>query len=300
MEVKYNPLILALTKIKNLGRKRIFKLLSELKNLNILSLDQIFELSQLSKRITQSDFNLLYHQSNTELNKMISANVKIYNIFENDEFGFFKDKLFINNQFELGEFPNQLFSINKSNLKINNYKNIFTVIGTRNNSEASKDITEKIVNFLNKKRSIVVSGLAKGIDTIAHKKVIDLDGITIAVLANGLDTIYPVENRDLAKNILKKGILITEYPFGMKAEKFRLIERDRIQAMLANDIVLIESDIGGGSMHAMKWARKLNKTIWCYDTNASGNQELIEGYKNTIKFSNIEEFISQFNNNIET
>jgi len=65
--------------------------------------------------------------------------------------------------------------------------------------------------------------------------------------------------------------------------------------MLANDIVLIESDIKGGSMHAMKWAKKLNKRIWCFDMNASGNKEILNNYDNVIKFSNIEEFINKFN-----
>ena len=100
-----------------------------------------------------------------------------------------------------------------------------------------------------------------------------------------------------SQKILDKGILLTEYTFGLKAEKFRLIERDRIQAMLANDIVLIESDIKGGSMHAMKWAKKLNKRIWCFDMNASGNKEILNNYDNVIKFSNIEEFINKFNVN---
>ena len=100
-----------------------------------------------------------------------------------------------------------------------------------------------------------------------------------------------------SQKILDKGILLTEYTFGLKAEKFRLIERDRIQAMLANDIVLIESDIKGGSMHAIKWAKKLNKRIWCFDMNASGNKERLNNYDDVIKFSNIEEFINKFNVN---
>ena len=297
MKIEFNPLILALSKIKNLGKKRIFKLIFKIKYLDEYSLSQLFDAFELYKKITKEDFEHIYQDSISELEKMKSSNIKIYNIFENDEVGLFKDKLFSQNKVLTDEFPNQLFLINKSDLIIDSFKNIFTIIGTRNNSAEAKDITEKIVTFLCEKQSIIISGLAKGIDTIAHQKVVDLGGTTIAILANGLDTIYPSENRELAKKILDKGILLTEYTFGQKAEKFRLIERDRIQAMLANDIVLIESDIKGGSMHAMKWAKKLNKRIWCFDMNASGNKEILNNYDNVIKFSNLEEFINKFNIN---
>ena len=297
MKIEFNPLILALSKIKNLGKKRIFKLILKIKYLDEYSLSQLFDEFELYKKITKADFEHIYEDSISELEKMKSSNIKIYNIFENDEVGLFKDKLFSQNKVLTDEFPNQLFLINKSDLIIDSFKNIFTIIGTRNNSADAKDITEKIVTFLCEKQSIIISGLAKGIDTIAHQKVVDLGGATIAILANGLDTIYPSENRELAKKILDKGILLTEYTFGLKAEKFRLIERDRIQAMLANDIVLIESDIKGGSMHAMKWAKKLNKRIWCFDMNASGNKEILNNYDNVIKFSNMEEFINKFNIN---
>ena len=262
-----NTLILSLSKIKNFGRKKIFKSISLIENLNSISLNKVYRDLKIDTKISETEFLSNYEESEKDLKKIINGNVKILNIFENDKFNFF------------------------------NNKKIFTVIGTRNNSIASKDITEKIVNYLVKKQVIIASGLAKGIDTIAHQKVVDLNGTGIAILGNGLDSIYPSENRDLAKRILINGILLSEYPFGVKAEGFRLVERDRIQAMIASDIVLIESEIDGGSMHAIKWAKKLNKRIWCFDINTSGN---IDAIKNgAIKFSNLEEFINNFNNEIK-
>jgi len=288
-----NTLILSLTKIKNFGRKKIYKILFQIQNLKNKDIKEIYKELQIAIKISENEFISNYDEAKQELKKIKDANVEILNIFENDVYGFFKDNLFLNNNLESSEFPNQLFLINKSKLKLDYNKKIFTVIGTRNNSKKSKEITEKIVSFLVKKQIIIVSGLAKGIDTIAHKKVTDLDGETIAILGNGLDTIYPAENRDLAKNILGKGILLSEYPFGIKTEKFRLVERDRIQAMLANDIILIESSIDGGSMHAIKWAKRLNKNIWCFDIDASGNTQTIND--GAIKFSNLEEFIRKYN-----
>ena len=291
-----NTLIFSFSKIKNFGRKKIFKSISLIENLNSISLNKVYRGLKIDTKISETEFLSNYEESGKDLKKIINGNVEILNIFENDKFNFFNNKIFLNNNFEQSEFPNQLFLINKSNLNLNN-KKIFTVIGTRNNSIASKDITEKIVNYLVKKQVIIASGLAKGIDTIAHQKVVDLNGTGIAILGNGLDSIYPSENRDLAKRILINGILLSEYPFGVKAEGFRLVERDRIQAMIASDIVLIESEIDGGSMHAIKWAKKLNKRIWCFDINTSGN---IDAIKNgAIKFSNLEEFINNFNNEIK-
>jgi len=295
MELNFNTLILSLSKIKNLGRKRIFNLLSNIKNIDDHLINDIFIELKLNEKLSFDEFKTLYLNSIDEVTKIEKSGVKIINIFENDEFGIFKNKYLLKNKNEISEFPNQLFILNKSNLKLDNNKNIFTIVGTRNNSEDSKIITQKITNFLIKKKSIIVSGLAKGIDTIAHQKVVDLEGIAIAILANGLDNIYPSENRDLAKSILKNGMLVSEYPFGAKAEKFRLIERDRIQAMFCNDIVLIESKIDGGSMHAIKWAKKLNKRIWCYNLNASGNIDLINHYEECIIFKNLEDFIEKYN-----
>jgi len=295
MELNFNTLILSLSKIKNLGRKRIFNLLSNIKNINDHLINDIFIELKLNEKLSFDEFKTLYLNSIDEVTKIEKSGVKIINIFENDEFGIFKNKYLLKNKNEISEFPNQLFILNKSNLKLDNNKNIFTIIGTRNNSEESKIITQKITNFLIKKKSIIVSGLAKGIDTITHQKVVDLEGIAIAILANGLDNIYPSENRNLAKSILKNGMLVSEYPFGAKAEKFRLIERDRIQAMFCNDIVLIESKIDGGSMHAIKWAKKLNKRIWCYNLNASGNIDLINHYEECIIFKNLEDFIEKYN-----
>jgi len=295
MELNFNTLILSLSKIKNLGRKRIFNLLSNIKNIDDHLINDIFIELKLNEKLSFDEFKTLYLNSIDEVTKIEKSGVKIINIFENDEFGIFKNKYLLKNKNEISEFPNQLFILNKSNLKLDNNKNIFTIIGTRNNSEESKIITQKITNFLIKKKSIIVSGLAKGIDTIAHQKVVDLEGIAIAILANGLDNIYPSENRDLAKSILKNGMLVSEYPFGAKAEKFRLIERDRIQAMFCNDIVLIESKIDGGSMHAIKWAKKLNKRIWCYNLNVSGNIDLINHYEECIIFKNLEDFIEKYN-----
>ena len=113
MKIEFNPLILALSKIKNLGKKRIFKLIFKIKYLDEYSLSQLFEEFELYKKITKVDFEFIYENSISEIEKMKSSNIKIYNIFENDEIGLFKDRLFSKNKILTDEFPNQLFLINQ-------------------------------------------------------------------------------------------------------------------------------------------------------------------------------------------
>ncbi len=92
------------------------------------------------------------------------------------------------------------------------------VVGTRNSSTYGRQVTERIVTDLAKGQVTIVSGLALGIDTIAHTAALDAGGRTIAVLASGLDIIYPPNNRGLARRIVEsgQGVLITEYPLGVK------------------------------------------------------------------------------------
>ena len=170
------------------------------------------------------------------------------------------------------------------------------IIGTRNPTKNSANIANQIAKLIiSRSYSTIVSGLAKGIDTAAHEGCLEQGGHTIAVVGHGLDTIYPKENRELAKKIIKQGgTIVSEYPFGLKAERFRLVERDRIQALLSQMIILIESDEKGGSMHTIEAAKKMNKIIWCLDIPASGNQKIIKENKNITSFKSFEEFKDKF------
>jgi len=216
------------------------------------------------------------------------------------------DKMLFNSNNKYKDLPIQIFVLEQnghlSNLTENDDYNFhapidrFAIIGARNPTKDSAQIAYQIANLISKKSfSTIVSGLAKGIDTAAHQGCLDEGGHTIAVVGHGLDTIYPKENRDLAKKIIKQnGTIISEYPFGAKAEGFRLVERDRIQSLLSHMIILIESNINGGSMYTVEAAKKMNKKIWCLDIPASGNQKVIAENKNVITFRNFEEFKDKF------
>lgn len=295
MKLNINALILAMQQLKNLGRKKIYKSLIKLNLDNYDSLGTCFNDLKIDQAINFDDFENIYKAQQEKLELIQRKNVTVINLFENDKFNFFKNKIFCKNTREINEFPLQLFVINKTKINFERFNRIFTVIGSRISSKEAIKIAHDVSAFLSKQKIPVLSGLAKGIDAVAHESTVKNNGIGIAVLGNGLDSIYPAENRPLALNIVKKGMLVSEYTFGLKAERFRLIERDRLQAMMATDVILIESEIDGGSMHAVNWAIKLKKNIWCFNSNASGNQKIIKDYSTVKTFKDLNDFKEKFN-----
>lgn len=129
------------------------------------------------------------------------------------------------------------------------------VIGTREPTKHGTIIARCISQYLVEQGRSVVSGLAKGCDAIAHQAAIDHGGHTVAVLAHGLHTVAPKTNLRLAENILNKGgALVSEYRFGVEPRPEFFVKRDRIQAGLAQGVVMIQSDHKGGSLHASRAA----------------------------------------------
>lgn len=129
------------------------------------------------------------------------------------------------------------------------------VIGTREPTSHGTIIAQRITQYLVEQGWSVVSGLAKGCDAIAHQAALDSGGHTVAVLAHGLHTVAPKTNLRLAEDILNKGgALVSEYRFGVEPRPEFFVKRDRIQAGLAQGVVMIQSDHKGGSLHASRAA----------------------------------------------
>lgn len=135
-------------------------------------------------------------------------------------------------------------------------------IGTREPSEFGATAAAKTTEFLAANRWTIVSGLALGIDTIAHESALRAGGRTVAVMAGGLDSIYPKANRELADQILESGgALVSEQPFGAPAAPHNLVQRDRLQSGLSAATIVFQTDIKGGSMHTVRFTILQNRLL---------------------------------------
>jgi DNA processing protein len=172
----------------------------------------------------------------------------------------------------------------KGNIELlNSPKKKIAVIGSREHSEYGKKSTESICKDLSKENIIVVSGLAKGIDSIAHQATIDNNGSTIAVLGNGLNVIYPKENEMLYKEIEEKGLIISEYPLNVMPNSANFPKRNRIIAGISDGVLVIEAKEKSGTMNTVSHALEDGKQIFCVPernfSNSGCNKLIKEGAK---------------------
>jgi len=128
------------------------------------------------------------------------------------------------------------------------------VVGTRRKTSYGKQVAAELGQFLAANGITVVSGMARGIDTISHQACLDAGGRTIAVFGCGLDIIYPPENRDLAEKIQENGALVSEYYPGTKPEAINFPPRNRIISGLARAVVVVEADEKSGALITAKFA----------------------------------------------
>jgi DNA processing protein len=153
----------------------------------------------------------------------------------------------------------------KGNIECINSTRSVAIIGTRKPTEYGKKLARRLGEYFAKSNYVVVSGLAEGCDTEAHLGCLSKKGQTVAVLAHGLDTIYPSINKDLANDILKyNGCLVSEYPFGVRARPSYFVDRDRIQSGLSDGVLVVETGINSGTMHTVKFCREQKRILACY------------------------------------
>lgn len=139
------------------------------------------------------------------------------------------------------------------------------IVGARRCTLQSKEMAINITSEKVKKNYPIISGLAKGIDSYAHTAAIYQGGFTIAVLGFGIDHCYPVEHQKLKCAIAENGLLISEYPPGTAADKFRFPRRNRIIAGLSDVLCVIGTDENSGTRTTIQAARTYKKEIVIYD-----------------------------------
>lgn len=171
----------------------------------------------------------------------------------------------------------------RGNADLNNSK-IVSIVGTRNNSGYGKTVCEEFIEGLAAENILVVSGLAFGIDTIAHKAALKNNLQTVAVLAHGLDRIYPSQNKSLAKQMTEQGGLLTDFISNTSPDKQNFPKRNRIVAGICDAVIVIESGKKGGSLITAELGNGYNKDVFAIpgrvnDAKSEGCNYLIKNNK---------------------
>ena len=147
--------------------------------------------------------------------------------------------------------------------------NSVAIVGTRNLTSYGYNVTKRFAGELGKLKVTIVSGLALGIDAVAHESCLTKGGRTIAVLATGLDIITPFSNRNLAEQIVKNGALISEYPLGYPVYKSSYPQRNRIISGLSKAVIVIEAKIQSGTFHTVNAAIKQGREVFALPGNVT-------------------------------
>lgn len=150
------------------------------------------------------------------------------------------------------------------NRELLNREDNVTIIGSRAADRDGLAAASRMAEQIGGAGHVVISGLAEGCDTAAHRGCLDAGGQTVAIVASGLDIVYPKSNKALQDEILANGgIILSEHPFGVKANPTRLVARCRMQVVLTQSVIVAQCPVVSGTMYAVHFAQEYNE--YSYD-----------------------------------
>ena len=136
------------------------------------------------------------------------------------------------------------------------------VVGSRKSSAYGTEAAQKISYELAEKGVVVISGMARGIDSFAHKGALYAGGLTVAVVGSGIDIVYPPENRQLMEFIIKNGAVISEYPPGTKPLRYNFPQRNRLMSGLSEGVLVVEAAMKSGTFITVDFAQEQGKDVF--------------------------------------
>lgn len=234
----------------------------------------------LKKELTEDDFKKAFEKASQIIEDSFEKGITIISKYDDDFPSSLRTLLDAS-----GKDISPIILNYKGNIKILNEKKSIAVIGTRNPTSEGEEAGTYYSRYFAENGYNIVSGLALGCDSIAHKGALAVNGLTTAVLAHGLHMISPKKNESIAKEILENGgVLLSEYFIGTPAYTTYFVERDRLQAGLAQATIVIQCGLKSGTMHAARTTMNNNRILACVrykedsvrtSENVVGNEYLI-------------------------
>ncbi|MDW7668249.1 MAG: DNA-processing protein DprA [Bacillota bacterium] len=181
---------------------------------------------------------------------------------------------------------------------LNSIDRNISIVGSRKATNYGKWVCEKFSKELTLKEITITSGMALGIDSIAHRTCISNNGSTVAVLGSGVDTVYPKRNKKLYEEIMIDGLIVSEFPIGSTAMPYNFPVRNRIISGLSDGVLVVEASNRSGTLITATYAGEQNKEVFAVPGNidnylSKGTNQLIrEGAKIT---TGIEDILEEFN-----
>lgn len=190
-----------------------------------------------------------------------------------------EDELYPYNLKQIEDCPPVLYALGDISLLQNT--NALAVVGSRSASFAATKMAQKISSEVSQNGIIIVSGMARGIDSASHEGALECGGKTIAVLGTGVDVVYPKENQELYNKIQKHGLILSEYPLGTSPQASNFPRRNRIVSGLSKGVLVIEASVKSGSLITANQALEQGRDVYAipgapFDGRTSGCNKLLK------------------------
>lgn len=266
--------VLALTRVRGLKATLILQLIEAAGTASELfaNIDSIHDIlpGVTPELIAALSDKSVFDYAKKEMEFIAGNNIKLYCITDDDYPARLRECI---------DAPAAIYTLGNADL---NARRIVSIVGTRHATEYGKDICSNFVAELARLQpdTLIVSGLAFGIDVCAHRSALKAGLPTLGVLAHGLDRIYPATHRNVAKEMLANGGLLTEFMSGTMPFKQNFLQRNRIVAGMADATVVIESPSHGGSLVTASLAQSYARDCFAFpgrvtDKNSEGCNELV-------------------------
>lgn len=275
--------LLAIEKVTTLKIHKILKDLGYIEKFSELSLE---------------GFRIYFGDNAEEVYEKFSNNMKFdfvsYFDFYNVKCIFCDDVYYPQDFFRLYDYPFVIFYRGNKDLLL--FKRKMSIVGSRNNTSYSDTVLKVIVPHLIDNNFVIVSGLASGVDSLAHQAAIESKGYTIGVIAQGHNIVYPEQSRELYRQLEANHLIISEYFPTSPIRKYKFLERNRLVAGLSKALLVTEAAQRSGTQRTIDFALDLGNSVFCLPgrfgdkTSWSMNEYIKEG---AILVNKLEDFGSE-------